>query len=206
MNSPRILASIALLWLAIPTPLQTRQPEAAGENLLRLEGTDHGSGIHYQKLILLLNSPDTADSATPGTQPRFTMECREKAGKRSLHWLVRFEGSPDFSFQPPDEATSADPMRKPNPTVTLKMRFEGYMRSEEFKRQWERLPTGELHYRNSGFGSANLDGPRHFMQWLTGLPNLRIGYAKPTPGQSKELVFPTQPMLALMKSSNFCEP
>jgi hypothetical protein len=86
------------------------------------------------------------------------------------------------------------------------MRFEGYMRSEEFKRQWEQFPTGELHYLNSGFGSANMEDPRHFLQWLTSLPNLRIAYVKPLSGQPSELVFPTKPLLDLIKKLNFCEP
>jgi hypothetical protein len=93
-----------------------------------------------------------------------------------------------------------------NPSMMLRMRFEGYMKSQEFKRQWEVLPSGELHYRNPGIGSSNLDDPRHFMQWLTSLPNLRIGYVKPVPNQPKELLFPTQPLLNQIKKTSFCEP
>ncbi len=181
-------------------------PEPVGENLLRLEGIEPISGIHYLKLILLLRSPETPANASPEMLPRFTMECREQAGKRSLHWLLRFDGSPDFSFQPPVVPTTEHPFPLKNPSIDLKMRFEGYTRSQEFKRQWEELPTGELYYRNFGFNSHNLDDPRYFLQWLSSLPNLRIGYAKSAANQAKELVFPTQPLLDQLKKTAFCQP
>jgi hypothetical protein len=187
--------SIVAIFLGLTLTTQSQAPhlnphlEPAGENLLRLEGTDSGSGIHYLKFILLLRLPGTPVNATPDTLPRFTMECRELAGKHSLHWLLRFNGSPDFDFQPPILATKEQPLPPKNPTVDLKMRFEGYIRSQEFKRQWELLPTGELHYRNSGFYSANLDDPRYFLRWLASLPNLRIGYTKPAADRPKELIF-----------------
>lgn len=203
-----IVAIFLGLTLTAQPQASHRNPnlEPVGENLLRLEGTDSESGIHYRKFILLLRSSDTPVNATSDTLPRFTMECREQAGKHSLHWLLRFDGSPNFDFQPPIVATKERPLPPKNPTVDLKMRFEGYMRSQEFKRQWELLPTGELHYRNSGFRSANLDDPRYFLRWLTSLPNLRIGYAKPASDRSKELIFPLQPLLDQIKKANFCEP
>jgi hypothetical protein len=200
---------VLCLWIAsadAQQPIGARQPESIGENLLRLEGTDPVSGIRYQKLILLLKSQDAPADTDPGSLPRFTMECREQAGRRTLHWLVRFDGSPDFDFQRPRIFSANDPNSLPNPNTNLKMRFEGYIRSEEFKRQWEILPTGELHYRNPGLDSSNLDDPRHFLAWLTSLPDLRIGYAKPVTGQVRELIFPTKPLLDAMKKSNFCEP
>jgi hypothetical protein len=157
----------------------------------------------------LLTSPDIAD-AKPESEPRFTMECREQNGKRSLHWLVRFDGSPDFAFQRPLVSTNANPNPAPNPSVNLKMRFEGYMRSEEFKRQWEALPTGELHYRNPGLGSANLDDPRHFMQWLTSLPSIRLTFVKPQqrPNNAEpvELLFALKPLLDAMTKTAACQP
>jgi hypothetical protein len=71
------------------------------------------------------------------------------------------------------------------------------MRSEGFKRQWEQFPTGELHFCSSGFGSANMEDPRHLLQWLTSLPNLRIAYVKPLPDQPGELVLPIKSLLDL---------
>jgi hypothetical protein len=198
-------ALLAFTLAAMGTAVQAQVPEPAGENLLRLEGTDAESGIHYLKFILLARSPEAPDAPNDSV-PRFTMECREQHGKRSLHWLVRFDGSADFAFQRPVVATKENPHPVPNPTLNLKMRFEGYMKSQEFKRQWERLPTGELHYRNSGFSSANMDDPRYFLTWLTSLPNLRVGYLKPIPGQTSEVVFPTQPLLDAIKKADLCQP
>jgi hypothetical protein len=182
-----------------------QRPEAVGENLLRLEGTDAPTGIHYLKLMLLLKGPDTPADAAPATLPRFTVECREQKGKRSLHWLLRLDGSENFGFYPPGVLTEEHPYPTPTPNVLMSMRFEGYTHSQEFKRQWEVLPTGELHYRNAGIRSANLDDPVYFMQWLGSLPNLRIGYAKPTATQPKAMVFATKPLLELVKKAALCQ-
>jgi hypothetical protein len=207
MTMKAALAALALFTVSLWSGRAfAQQPEPIAENLLRLDGTDQESGIHYQKLILLLKSPSDPSHATPDTLPRFTMECREHAGKRTLHWLIRFTGSPDFAFQRPKVLSANDPGSVPNPSTNLKMRFEGYTRSEEFKRQWEVLPTGELHYRNPGFGSSNLDDPRHFLQWLKSLPNLRISSTKSGSGQAGELFFSMNSLLNEMTKSNFCEP
>jgi hypothetical protein len=202
----KFLMAAAVIVLLARTLCYAQTPETIGDHLLRLEGTDPVSGIHYTRLISLLQTNDA-----PGVQaenmPRFTMECRNQNGKQSMHWLVRFDGSPDFSFQRPIVSTNADPNPAPNPSVMLKMRFEGYIKSEEFKRQWEVLPTGELHYRNSGMGSSNMDDARHFMQWLNSLPSIRLSYAKARPGMSgpKELFFPLKPLLDVARKTHFCE-
>jgi hypothetical protein len=211
LNMPwKDLLLLATLALPASTLCRAQAPEAIGDHLLRLDGTDPVSRIHYTKLISLLESADTPTNAGPESLPRFTLECREQNGKRSLHWLVRFDGNPDFAFQRPLMSTSADPNPTPNPSVLLKMRFEGYMKSEEFKRQWEVLPTGELHYRNPGMGSANLDEARHFMQWLTSLPSIRLSYVRPQQrhdsSQPAELLFALKPLLDFAKKTDFCQP
>jgi hypothetical protein len=198
-----LLALAAVVFLG-PHIGQAQTRETVGDNLWRIEGTDPASGIHYVKLISFLRTSD-APGIQPEDMPRFTMECREQNGKRSLHWLVRFDGSPDFAFQRPQASTSSEPNPAPNPSVTLKMRFEGYIKSEEFKRQWEVLPTGELHYRNPGMGSANLDDPRHFMQWLNSLPSIRLAYARQRAAGPTELVFPLKPLLDEARKTHFCE-
>jgi len=196
------LLALAIFALSTAQQLAAQKPEAAGENLLRLEGTDPVSGIHYLRLILLLKS---AENATPETAPRFTMECWERHSKRSFHWTVRFDGSPSFDFTPPVESTANNLYPTPNPSVTLKMRFEGYMTSHDFKREWEALPRGEYRYRNSGLSSANLDDPHYFLTWLASLPNLRIGFAKHALNQNTELVFPLKPLIDLVKKSDLCQ-
>ena len=111
-----------------------------------------------------------------------------------------------MNFSDPFNPLRTRPYPPPVPLLDLKMRFEGYMRSQEFKRQWEQLSSGELHYRNPGMQSANLDDPRYFERWLISLPNLRIGYAHAVQGQPKELIFPTQPLLELVKKADLCQP
>jgi hypothetical protein len=202
MRTKALLAMAAILFLTLRSNAQV--PEPVADNLLRLEGTDSVSGIHYVKLISLLRTPD-APGVQAGDVPRFTMECREQNGKRSLHWLVRFDGSSDFAFQRPLTSTSSEPNPTPNPSVTLRMRFEGYIKSEEFKRQWEVLPTGELRYRNPGIGSTNLDDPRHFTQWLNSLPSIRLAYARQRVAGPTELLFPLKPLLDEARKAHFCE-
>ena len=206
---PKALLSLALvLFAAISAPAQ--QPEPAGENILRVEGTDPGSGIHYLRLILLVKDPSQLsvppEKATPEMLPRFTMECRERQGKRSLYWFLRFDGSPDFAFLPPFKPTSTNPFPPQNPNVEVNMRFEGYIKSKWFKRSWEQLPSGELRYRNSGMNSSNLDDPRYFLAWLTSLPNLHVSLVKPMTNRPRELVFPTKPLLDSMKQEAICQP
>jgi hypothetical protein len=200
---PKSLRLFALAIYALTIPLAAQTPEPAGENLLRVEGTNTASGIHYLRLILLLKSPENQN---PETEPQFAMECWERHGKRSLHWTVRFEGSSSFDFIPPVEPSPEDPRPTPNPTAVLKMRFEGYITSKDFKREWEVLPDGEYRYKNSGLQSSNLDDPRYFLAWLTSLPNLRIGFAKLSAGQPKELLFPLKPLLEIVKKSDLCQP
>ena len=161
-------------------------------------------------LVLLLREPNQLsvplEKATPEMLPRFTMECRERQGKRSLYWFLRFDGSPDFAFLPPFKPTSTNPFPPQNPNVEVNMRFEGYIKSKWFKRSWEQLPSGELRYRNSGMNSSNLDDPRYFLAWLTSLPNLHVSLVKPMTNRPRELVFPTKPLLDSMKQDAICQP
>ena len=176
----------------------------AGKGLYRPEGVDDVSGIHYVKLIALLPERDVS-LAEPNVSAGFTFECREYAGKRSLHWLVRFSGSSDFSFQRPvvwsPKHTAPDNLR-----VDLTMHFEGYIRSKRFKRRWEVLPTGEFRYRNSGLSAGNLDDPICFTRWLRSLPNLGIGYTRPVSGQVAELVFPLRDLVELADQTPAFQP
>ena len=153
--------ALTLLAFTLLPGLDPQQPEAISPNLLRLEGTDQRQHIHYLRFILLLDPPDNPRT-TPDSLPRFTVECREQDSKRSLHLLVRFTGSPNFDFTPPEIVEAGANFAKMNPSTNLKMRFEGYTHSPEFKRQWEVLPSGELHYRNPGINSSNLDNPQFF--------------------------------------------
>jgi len=177
-------------------------PVAGKPNLLRQEGTDAESGIHYVRLMLLA-APAGEDGRAPA---RFTMECTERGGKRGLNWLVTFGGVEPDGFLPPFRRTPEHPEAPINPVRNLTMDFEGYTKWKPITRSWEELPTGELRYRNPGMHSPNMESPQLFLVYLNSLPALRIGYAKATPGDPAEKVFDTRPLLEELKKTPTCQP
>jgi len=178
------------------------QPVPGAPNLLRLEGVDADSGIHYIRLLLSL----PAASGSSLAPPRFTIECTENKGRRDMSWFLSFGGVDDTQFTPPFRPTQASPFPPPHPNASLKMTFEGYTRWKPFVRVWEVLPSGELRYRNPGMQSPNMDTPRSFLQYLKPLPGLRIGYAKAAPGSPPEVLFQTRPLLDEMQKTPLCQP
>ena len=178
------------------------QPVAGAQNLLRLEGTDARSGIHYVRLFLSLPKTDAETKASP----RFTVECTEVRGKHQMSWFMNFGGVDGFAFEPPFHPTQTDLFPPRYPSANLKMVFEGYTKSKPFVRAWAELPSGELRYRNPGLDSPNMESPQHWMQFLIALPGLRIGYAKPINGSPTELLFPTQPLLEELRKTPICAP
>jgi hypothetical protein len=178
------------------------QPVTVAPNLMRLEGVDAGSGIHYVRLLLYLRSAEASTDAPP----RFTMECTENKGKRDLAWSISFGNVKDIYFTAPFRPTPQERFPPRNPSANLKMTFEGYTKWKPLTRSWEVLPSGELRYRNPGIDSPNLDGPRFFLQYLNSLPGLRIGYARPAPGTPPDLVFQTRPLLNELIKTPACQP
>jgi hypothetical protein len=175
---------------------------ANASNLLRLEGTDAGSGVHYVRLLLSLpKQPDATNAA-----PRFTIECTENKGRREMAWFVSFGGVEDYAFTPPFHPTQTDLFPPQYPSANLRMVFEGYTKSKPFNRSWAALPSGELRYRNPGMDSPNMEKPLFFLQFLTALPGLRIGYAKPKQGDAHEILFAAQPLLDELKKTPICAP
>ena len=169
---------------------------------MRLEGVDAVTGIHYIRLLLSLPAQEGSTNAPP----RFTMECTDNRGKHDLIWFVSFGGVAGAGFTPSFQPAPHEPSPPPNPSANLKMTFEGYTKWKPFVRSWEVLPSGELKYRNPGIHSPNLDGPRFFLRYLSSLPGLRIGYAKPAPESPQELFFPTQPLLDELNKTTVCQP
>jgi hypothetical protein len=181
--------------------LPAMEPVARTKNLYQMEGTDAESGVHYIRLVLLLG-PSAVDSKAP---PRFTVECTEAAGKRDLSFLVTFGGVDSTGFVPPWRPTPQRPRRPKIATANLKISFEGYTRTKPAVRSWEVLPSGELRYRNPGLHSPNMETPRHFLAYLSSLPQLRIGYAEPVVGNPPDLVFDTQPLLDQLSATPLCQ-
>jgi len=187
-----------------PANLQPVSGASVVSNLVRLEGDDPESGIHYVRLLLTL--PASADGSAATAPPRFTMECQEKNGKRELWWYASFGGVTDTEFSTPFQATKAKPVVQKYASSNIKMTFEGYIKWKPFFRGWAKLRSGELVYQNPGFGSPNMEGARWFMQYLNSLPGLRLSYAKPAPGDPPEVFFQTQPIIDEMKKTPACAP
>ena len=181
----------------------TPQPAADEPMLQRLEGTDVGSGIHYVRFMLRLRGTGETNQKT---QPRFTVECQDEAGKRDMLWFVSFGGVEDPGFVPPFRPTKALPHPPHLPAENLKMTFEGYIKPKPFIRSWTLLPSGELRYRNGGLHSPNMESAQWFLRFLNSLPGLRIGYAKTSPGDPGEVFFPTRSLLDEVNKTAICSP
>lgn len=203
----RALAGVAqcalIFWCGIGMSQEAPAPQAVAgaPNLLRLEGTDAGTGVHYVRLMLSLSA--AADDAK--APPRFTVECMEREGRREMSWLVSFGGVSDTAFTPPFRPAPQMPRPRPMPTVNLTMTFEGYMKWRPMTRAWTVLPSGELRYKNPGMKSPNMEAPRVLLTYLNSLPGLRIGYARPLPGGPQEVVFQTRPLLNEMAKTPLCQ-
>lgn len=199
----RFVLAAGLLLPATGFAQGTQAPAAVSvaPNLLRVEGRDAGTGVHYVRLIL--SQPETpGDAKAP---PRFTVECTDDGGKHEMNWLVSFGGIGPTAFIPPFRPTKEVRFPDPMPSVLLKMDFEGYMKWKPVTRAWSLLPTGELRYRNPGIESPNLDSLRSFLPYLRVLPGLRIGYAHAAPDGPRELLFATRPLLDEMAKTPLCQ-
>lgn len=187
--------SCVALWMAA---LQAAAGQPSSGKVMRVEGTDAESGIHYVRMTISLG-PSTGESVDP---PHFTMECTETNGKRELSWFVAFGGVPVAGFAAPFRKTPEHPQRPVNPSEKLTMTFEGYQKWKPMTRVWEVLPTGELQYRNPGMHSPNMEEPRLYVAYLNSLPGLRIGYANRQP--AAEVVFATRTLLDEVAKTDIC--
>jgi hypothetical protein len=179
----KAMQAFVLLILVIATASQeapSPQPLTVAPNLMRLEGVDAASGIHYVRLILYLPSVGGSIDAPP----RFIMECTENKGKRDLAWFVSFGAVSNIYFTPPFRPTPQQPFPSRNPSTNLKMTFEGYTKWKPYTRSWEILPFGELRYRNPGVDSPNMDSPRFFVQYLNSLSRLADWLCQTSSGKS----------------------
>jgi hypothetical protein len=203
----RTWARIGIVLLAGHAPAALRaqeepKPISVAANLLRLEGTDTKSGIHYVRIFLSL--PPAAGQTT--APPRFTVECSEVKGKHDMSWFMSFGGIDRYAFEPPFHATKDDLFAPIYPNVNLKMSFSGYTRSKPYVRAWAALPSGELRYRNPGMDSPNMESARYFLQFLVALPGFSIGHARSRKEPPDDIVFQTQPLLDELRKTPVCQP
>ena len=196
---PFAIACLSVSAFAQQAPVA--QPVAGAANLLRLEGTDPESGIHYVRLMLSL----PAASGETKAPPRFTVECTDNGGKRDLYWVVSFGGVSDTAFTPPFHRTPQHPNRPKPTTLRLTMTFEGYMKWKPLTRAWALLPSGELRYENPGMHSPNMESLRLYSSYLNSLPGLRIRYAQINAGSPPEVFFQTRPLLDEMAKTPLCQ-
>lgn len=197
-----LLATVTAVSVIGAQELPAAKPVLGEAGLLRLEGADPGSGIHYVKLLLSLPMRDGATSAAP----RFTVECSDVKGKHEMNWFVSFGGVESVAFEPPFHPTDKDLFPPRYPNLNLRMTFEGYTKSKPFVRSWTELPTGELRYRNPGMDSPNMESSRKFLEFLTALPELHIGHAKGRKEAEDEVVFQTRGLLVELRNAPICEP
>lgn len=215
MNGP-VSMNIELVWrtsfllgfLAF-SPLLMCQSQGAPEStpiqttLQRFEVTDPPTGVHSVRFLLSLPSTGDASGSEP---PRFTIECLDIKGRHEMFWSVSLGGVPDPGFVPPFQPTQSSLFPPQHPSVSLKMTFEGYLKSKPFIRSWSALPSGEFRYRNPGTQSPNMDSTRYFLTFLNSLPGLRIGHVKPAGGDRTEVFFPAQALLDEVKKTPLCSP
>jgi len=191
-----LIADGALLAQDLPTP----QPIPGEPNLLRLEGVEPETHVHY--IRLLLSQPTTADSTT--APPRLTFECLDKEGKPDFKWYVSFGGIADYRFLGPFNPTPGVPYHLDETDFDLKMGFEGAPLKKPYIRSWALLPTGELRFRNPGFHSPNLETLSFFMGILKYYPGLRLAYANSAKGDPSGVLFHTEPLLKELKNNPMC--
>jgi hypothetical protein len=203
-SRPAATTVLAMLASSATLLAQTAPQHAvAAPTLQRFEVTDPATGVHSVRLLLSLPAAAGASQPQP---PRFTVECIDNKGKHDMLWSVSFGGVPDPGFVPPFRRTQDNLFPPQYPSVTLKMTFEGYIKSKPFTGSWSVMPWGELRYRNPGTLSPNMDSTPYFLTFLSSLPGLRIVHAKPAQGDPGEIFFPTQPLLDELKKTPVCSP
>ena len=179
-----------------PTP----QAVTGEPNLLRLEGVEPETHVHY--IRLLLSQPITPDSTSP--PPRLTFECLEKQGKPDFKWYVGFGGIADYRFLGPFHPTPGVPYHLDETDIDLKMSFEGSSMKKPYIRSWTLLPTGELRFRNPGWHSPNMETLSFFLAILKYYPSLRLAYANSAKGDPAGVLFHTEPLLRELKNNPMC--
>jgi hypothetical protein len=86
----------------------------------------------------------------------------------------------------------------PNPNAKILLDMDG---TKKFKLVWERLPSGEYHYRNPG-GSSNLLSPLFLLQWMYATRVLRVQ----VPGDAATPEFHEANLVATAYQSPLCKP
>lgn len=179
---------------AISTPAWPQAQPAAAGNLVLTQGTDAPSGIAWARIAVAASTVEPA--WTDGMIPALIVECSQSHQRRSLDLFLDF-GSADAKFHPPPPP---DPHALPNPSETLTFLFEGF---RPFRRSWELMPSGELRYRNPGFGTSNLESARFFLQYMYTVKQTRVLFRN---GSSQvTATFPTFDFVEQVRKTPLCQ-
>lgn len=126
----------------------------------------HGQVLGPAPIIATLHDDASATDfalftiAAEGAQSAasFTVQCSQTRNRRRKDLFFNPSGGVVSTVRMPD----LEAAKFPNPDVKIALDLDG---EKTFKLVWERLPSGEYHYRNPG-GSSNLIEPLLIMQWM----------------------------------------
>ena len=176
------IPGLILLCLPLTLPAQQTIP-APTPAIVRLEGIDQPSGIHYLRLYLdgaLLPSPGPQAAAVvprPSSPPALIAQCTSStSGKLTFELLANFGGVTDTTYYLPWRPSKDDlyPPRLKRQNFT--MEFLGYAHVKPVKRQWEALlvPAGQYRLQHSIRTSNNMEDPAYYLRYLLALPTLHL--------------------------------
>ncbi len=164
------MSAISLICPAAPAPTPA---------IIRLDGIDQSSGIHYLRLyldgtLLTPTGPQAAAVAPPpSSPPALIAQCTSSAsGKLAFELLANFGGITDTTYYPPWRPSKDDlyPPRLKKPNMT--MEFLGYTHVKPVKRQWEALSfrQGQYRYNTPSGTSNNMEDITYYLRYLLALP------------------------------------
>ena len=165
-------------------------------DLTVITGGDPDSSISYVRVILPAERAEAVSDS-----PALTVECLEINSKKRMDIYLDFGGA-DRSFHPPAKPDPVTHFPPSNPSVRLKLVFEGY---KPFNRTWEVMPSGEYRYRQPGIGSPNLDGVQFFLLYMYSVPVMHVSFTDPK-ASAKTAEFHTSGLMAEMRKQSLCMP
>jgi hypothetical protein len=195
--SRRALWIFAAVVAVMPAAYSSAQTTALPAGLTVIEGREPDSGSAYTRLTL---SAEGAQAA-PAESPALTIECFEVKAKRKVGIYVDF-GGVDRTFHAPAKPDPITHFPPSNPSVRLKLTFEGY---KPFKDSWEMMPSGEYRYRSPGLESPNLDQPSLFLWYMYAVPVVHVSFADGKES-GKTAEFHTSGLIAEMRKRSLCNP
>ena len=197
-----------LTLLCLPLLLPAQQiPSAAPPAIVRLDGVDQPSGIHYLRLYLdgaLLPAP-VPPAIAPALQsppPQLIAQCtRSAAGKLTFELLANFGGVTDTTYYPPWHPAKDDLYPPRLKKVNFTLEFLGYTHVKPVKRQWEVLidPQGQYRYNIPSLTSNNMEDSTYYLKFLLALPTLHLTLADQT------AEFKTTPLLDQIRKEPLCD-